>query len=124
MASTVLSTVQRHQLSHLPRDIPEADLGRYFTLSAADLELIRQRRSPHNQLGFALQLCTLRYVGFVPEDLNDPPHIIANLLADQLGLFADTVAAYPQRKQTKSEHLASVMVYLGFRRATAGDLQI
>ncbi len=123
MASTFLSTTQRHQLSHLPHDIPEDDLGRYFTLSAADLELIRQRRSPHNQLGFALQLCTLRYVGFVPDELNNPPLIIANLLAYQLGLFADTVAAYPQRKQTKSEHLASIMVYVGFRRATPADLQ-
>ncbi len=36
---------------------------RYYTLTAEDLSVIAQRRRPHNQLGFSVQLCYLRYPG-------------------------------------------------------------
>ncbi|WP_425413473.1 DUF4158 domain-containing protein [Nonomuraea maritima] len=37
-----------------------------------DRDLIARRRSTHHQLGFALQMCTVRYIGrFLPDDLLD-----------------------------------------------------
>lgn len=46
---------------------PTADdeLIRYYTFSEPDLSAIRERRGNHNRLGFAVQLCYLRYPGFV-----------------------------------------------------------
>lgn len=43
------------------RPATEADLIRHYTLSPDDLAVIARRRAPHNRLGFALQLCALRY---------------------------------------------------------------
>ena len=39
-----------------------------FTLSESNLEFVKQQRGDHNRLGFALQLCALRYLGFCPDD--------------------------------------------------------
>ena len=58
---TVLTSRQRSALFALPQR--EADLLRYYTLSDEDLQNIGARRRPRNKLGFALQLCVLRYLG-------------------------------------------------------------
>jgi hypothetical protein len=41
----------------------EPDLIRHYTLSPADLAVIARHRRPHNRLGFAIQLCALRFPG-------------------------------------------------------------
>ena len=41
----------------------ETELLRHYTLSDEDLQHIEARRRPRNKLGFALQLCVLRYPG-------------------------------------------------------------
>ncbi|TFL94050.1 DUF4158 domain-containing protein [Escherichia coli] len=52
---------QRAALFDLPTD--ELSLLKFYTLGDDDLENIRQRRRPENRIGFALQLCALRYPG-------------------------------------------------------------
>ena len=42
-------------------------------MSESDLEFVRQQRGDHNRLGFALQLCALRYLGFCPDDIATAP---------------------------------------------------
>ncbi|WP_428997391.1 DUF4158 domain-containing protein, partial [Pseudomonas aeruginosa] len=37
--------------------------ARHYTFSESDLSIIRQRRGPANRLGFAVQLCYLRFPG-------------------------------------------------------------
>src|SRR3954471_7580642 len=56
-----LTEAQLESLLALP--VTEADLLRHWTLSEDDLVAIGRRRRNHNQLGFALQLCALRYPG-------------------------------------------------------------
>ena len=65
---TVLTSRQRSALFALPQR--EADLLRHYTLSDEDLQNIGAKRRPRNKLGFALQLCVLRYPGrlLVPGD--------------------------------------------------------
>ena len=41
----------------------EEDLIRHYTFSEPDLAVIRQRYRPANRLGFAIQLCYMRYPG-------------------------------------------------------------
>lgn len=59
---SILSATERASLLALPES--QDDLIRYYTLNESDLSLIRQRRGDANRLGFAVQLCLLRYPGY------------------------------------------------------------
>jgi len=58
------------------RAFPEparAELIRFFTLTPADEEFVRRFRDRKNVLGAAVQLCTLPWLGFVPDDVAAAP---------------------------------------------------
>jgi len=56
-----LTAADRARLPRLPEQIPHEDLSAFFLLSEADHEVINQHREAQTRLGFALQLCALRY---------------------------------------------------------------
>ena len=66
-----LAEAQLEMLLALPAD--EATLIRYWTLGDEDLVLVGTRRRAHNRLGFALQLCALRYPGRPASARRDDP---------------------------------------------------
>ena len=57
----VLSAAQQAALIALPS--ADHDLRLHYTLSENDLAIVRSKRGPHNRLGFAIQLCYLRFPG-------------------------------------------------------------
>ncbi|HPF59848.1 MAG TPA: DUF4158 domain-containing protein [Candidatus Competibacteraceae bacterium] len=117
-----LTEVERERLNRFPDEIPYDDLSAYFTLTDADCQAINGQRGESNRLGFALQLCVLRYLGFVPDDLGKAPALAIEFVAEQLGIAATTIRAYGQRIATRTAHLQQVQDYLGFRKTTPGDL--
>ncbi len=56
---SILSAAERESLLALPDS--KDDLIRHYTFNDTDLSIIRQRRGPANRLGFAVQLCYLRW---------------------------------------------------------------
>jgi TnpA family transposase len=82
------------------------ELERFFFLDDVDRDLIALRRSTHHQLGFALQMCTVRYIGrFLPDDPLDAPWPVVEHLAGQLGIEdASVVKRYTERPKTAYEH--------------------
>ena len=60
----------------------------FFLLSEADQTAINHQREAHTRLGFALQLCALRYLGFAPDDLSTAPWEAVVYVAQQLGVLA------------------------------------
>lgn len=63
------------------------ELERFFFLDDVDRDLIVLRRTVHHQLGFAVQMCTVRYVGrFLVDDPLDVPWSVIEHLAAQLGI--------------------------------------
>ena len=109
----ILTERQRHALLALPTD--EASLLKHYTLADDDLEHIHHRRRPHNRLGFALQLCALRYPGRLLAPGEVIPHEVLRFLAAQLGLRADDLLAYASREETRHEHLAVLRRIYGYK---------
>jgi len=58
---TLLSSEQRTRLFAIPS--ASVEMVRHYVLGAEDLALIRTKRRSINRLGFAVQLCLLRYAG-------------------------------------------------------------
>ena len=68
-----LSDAQREQLSGFPAELGPESLDRFFTLSGPDLAEVRRRHGDENRLGWSLQLCGLRMLGFCPDDVTTAP---------------------------------------------------
>lgn len=123
MPGSFLNDTERERLRGFPAEISSEDLIGYFTLSERDQLLVRGQRRAHNRLGFALQVCALRYLGFVPAKLHSAPPAAVGHLAEQLGVAPRCLAQYGERSQTRTSHLQEVLVHLGFRKARPSDLK-
>lgn len=117
-----LTDAERERLNDFPDNIPYDDLSAYFTLTENDIQEVNRQRGDYNRLGFALQLCVLRYLGFVPDDLSTAPALAIEFVAEQLSVAATAIATYGQRIATRTVHLQQIQGYLGFRKATPVDL--
>ena len=123
MPGSFLNDTERERLRRFPTEIPSEDLIGYFTLSERDQLLVRGQRRDHNRLGFALQVCALRYLGFVPTKLHSAPPAAIGHLAQQLGVVPRCLVRYGERSQTRTGHLQEVLAHLGFRKARPSDLK-
>ena len=61
-----------------------------------------------------MQLCALRYLGFVPEDLKFAPLEAIRFVADQLKVSSSALETYGGREQTQSDHFGEVREHLGY----------
>ncbi len=122
MPVRLLSAAERDRLDRFPTAIPRDDVASHFALSDRDLRAIRRLHGDHNRLGFALQLAALRFLGFVPADLDGAPPEAVRYLADQVGADPDELARYGRRPKTVREHLVLAVDHAQFRRPTATDL--
>jgi TnpA family transposase len=108
----VLSDEQRAALLALPDD--ETLLIQHWTLSQDDLALIVRRRRPHNRLGFAIQLCALRYPGRLLRPGELIPHAPLVFVAEQLQVEPEVLADYAMRGPTRYEQLDALRDAFGF----------
>lgn len=65
----------------------------------------------------AVQLCTLPWLGFVPDDVSSAPAQAVQRLAEHLGIPAAALSSYGARDQTRTDHLMVVATLLGWRPA-------
>ena len=121
MSSGFLTGAERDRWQRFPATIPQDDLAVYFLLSEDDQREVHRQREPCNRLGYALQLCALRYLGFVPTDFTATPEAAVTFVAEQLRLAPRVLALYTNRR-TQSEHRRLVRAYVGFRPATPMDV--
>jgi hypothetical protein len=118
MPVSFLTEKERERLQSLPSDIPESDIIAFFTLSPAEIKLVKKQRGEHNKLGYGLQLCLLRYLGFSPDDLTPLPEPVTFYVSQQLNVARVSLELYGNRIPTRTEHLQEIQAYLGFHTAT------
>ena len=116
---TLLSSEQRTRLFAIPID--PAEMARHYVLSTEDLTVIRAKRRTVNRLGFAIQLCLLRYPGQGLGPGEHPPEAMIVFVAHQLGVSPATFADYALRDQTRREHAVELQQHLRLRNFGLAD---
>nr|WP_231618420.1 DUF4158 domain-containing protein [Fictibacillus sp. 23RED33] len=101
----LLTEDQRTEFVRIPADMSEGELETYYTFSQYDLEIIKRHRRDHNRLGFAVQLCVLRYPGWSLSDVGPIPDYIIEYIARQINVNPNSFSLYAQREPTKHEHM-------------------
>ena len=122
MPVSFLSEAERLRLNSFPADLSANDLIAHFTLTDSDFRQIPKSSTPPNQLGFALQLLLLRFLGFYLADFNSIPQFVIKFVASQIEIEAEELESYGERQATLTAHRQAVEKYLGFRHPDQTDL--
>jgi hypothetical protein len=108
------SPAERRALDAFPEQIGPEDLDEHFKLSPADMRFALKHRGD-SRLGVALQLCALRWLGFVPEELTEIPQPALLELCDEVEANAADLDTYGARGQTRTDQLTAARAHAGFR---------
>jgi len=111
----LLKLEQRELFMLIPEDLSDRDIAHYYTLSTQDLALIKKFRGSRNRIGFAVQLCVLRFPGRTLTEISHIPDRILSYIAEQVGVDVESFADYGQRGMTLYEHLHKIRDHYGYR---------
>ena len=97
--------------------LPESDMEfiRHYSLSDADISIIKQKRGNANKLGFAIQLSYMRYPGITLAEKETPNQDLLDFIANQIGCHASDWQNYGVREVTKREHALELQQIFGYR---------
>lgn len=112
---TYLNPEQRNALTHIPPDLSDREIARYYTFTEKERELINRRRRASNRLGFAVQLALLKYPGRTLMEVKEVPKPVLAVIAEQVGVPASAFTSYGERENTLYEHLDELRRECGFR---------
>jgi hypothetical protein len=112
MPGSFLTDAERERLRRFPDEVPPEDLIAYFALTDRDRGLVQKQRRDQNRLGVAMQLCALRYLGFVPARLRAASSAAVEHLARQLDVDPRCLGRYGKRSQTRTADLKALKVWL------------
>src|SRR5208282_1483846 len=91
-----LSEAQIAALFDPPTD--RRELVRYYTLSDADIAMIRRCRGDHSRLGYALMLCYLRHPGRPLHANERPPVALVSFVAESMFRPKPSMTISPQSR--------------------------
>ena len=117
MAPRALSDADLETLRSWPPEVAHSDLVEYFTLDVDDLRWVRSHRGAATRLGLAVQLCGLRFLGFVPADLASTPPDVTQRLAERVRVAPSALSRYVATVDGRLRrlHVASVVERAGWR---------
>ncbi|MGW4641624.1 DUF4158 domain-containing protein [Sphaerisporangium sp. NPDC004334] len=124
MATRVFADEELERLRGFP-EIGREELFRFFTLTSADVAFVDpgRGRGRADRLGLAVALCTLPWLGFVPDKVSLAPPVAVARLVNRLGVDPGELRSYGRRAKTRTEHLRLVARYLGWRLPTTVELK-
>jgi TnpA family transposase len=116
MSIQFLSEEQQQGYGRYAGEPTSLQLARYFHLDDTALKIVKQRRGDHNRLGFAVQLCTVRFLGTFLINPIDVPLSVVAYLALQLDISSpDCLPRYLARPTTHWEHAQLIKQLYGYQ---------
>jgi len=120
-----LSDTELARLNSWPADIAEHDAVTFFTLTDDDRAWLAGFQRDDNRLGVAVQLCTVPWLGWVPEQLTGCPAGALARVVSGLGIEPDTAAELLAgyggwQGRTRREHRAQVPHPAGLAMVRSG----
>lgn len=100
----LLNSVQREDYLNSLLNLSDYELAVYYTINQLDKKIIFERRTDHARIGYAVQLCLLRYPGFVPSNLLDIPLDIIEFIGKQINIFPNAFLHFLERPTSLREH--------------------
>lgn len=113
---SLLNDIQRQEFVEGLFDLSRSQLETYYTLSPLDQAIIFERRTKAAQLGYAVQLCLLRYPGFVPKDLLMIPLDIVEYISEQIQAEPVEFLKFNQRSTSIREHRQEIKIRFDFTK--------
>jgi TnpA family transposase len=111
-----LTPEQARRYGRYNGDPVPAQLAKYFFLDDKDRAEIGAHRGAHNKLGYAVQLCTVRFLGAFLPDPTVVPRIVVKHLAEQLEIAdANCLGQYRERLITHQTHAREIRARHGYR---------
>ena len=110
---SILTAQERQSLLALPDN--QSDFIRHYSLSETNLSLIKQKRGDANRLGFAVQLCYMRYPGITLGENEIPNQELLTFVANQLNCSTCDWQHYGLRDVTKREHALELQQTFGYQ---------
>ena len=86
-------------------------------MTPADEAFVVARHGAANRLGAAVQLGSLHWLGFVPDNVVSAPPVAVARLSERLRIPVGELVDYGSREQTRTDHPREVARYLGWRLA-------
>jgi hypothetical protein len=111
----VFSDAELEEVRRFPGSIAQNELIRYLTLMPGDVALVNGHRGAGNRTGVAVQLCSLPWLGFVPDEVASVPPAATARLPEQLLVPVGELRSYGMREQTRTDHIREVAGFLGWR---------
>jgi Domain of unknown function (DUF4158) len=115
MPVAFLTAEQRSRYGCYVGEPSQAQLALYFHLDDRDRTLLDPRRHAHTRLGFAVQLCTVRFLGTFLSDPTDVPHNVVLTLASQLNVADLSILARYREGEMRYDHIHEIMAEYGYQ---------
>lgn len=119
----LLTPSQRKQFYEVPENMSQRELARYYTITPEEKSVINQQRGAPNRLGFAVQICYLRFPGR-PLAADEPvPNSNLSYIAKQMGISPSALEHYASARggETRQEHLRKIRNQFGYRTFTTKE---
>lgn len=113
VAVSFLTEEQRERWGRFNATPDITQLGGFFHLDATDRQRANAANGARNQLGYALQLGTARFLGCFLEDPENVPDAVVDYVAEQLGLDPGALKGYGQ-KEARWDHQDLIRKAYGF----------
>ncbi|WP_233096219.1 DUF4158 domain-containing protein [Alicyclobacillus sp. SO9] len=110
-----LTPEQERRYGRMIEEPTPEQLARYFWLDDRDHHLVTQHRGSHNQLGFAIQLGTVRFLGTFLTDPTDVPISVVRYVASQLQMANTRVFERYRGSESRWDHTAEIRKAYGYR---------